>query len=69
MTTPNNSRDALLNEHEVAALLNVSVATIRRRRLFRQPPDWVKLGASVRYTRAAVDRVIESSRVRTQEAR
>lgn len=39
----------LLNEKEVAAILNVSVATIRRRRLFNQPPVFRKIGASVRY--------------------
>ena len=52
--------EALLTEHQVAALLNVSVATMRRRRLRRQPPDWVKLGASVRYKRTSVEDFIES---------
>ena len=52
--------ESLLNEHEVAQLLKVSVATIRRRRLFRQPPEWVKIGASVRYRPEAVQRLIES---------
>ena len=53
--------EELLTEHEVAQLLKVSVATIRRRRLFRQPPDFVKLGASVRYRREAIQRLIENS--------
>jgi predicted DNA-binding transcriptional regulator AlpA len=53
--------ESLLNEHEVASLLKVSVATIRRRRLFRQPPEFVKIGASVRYRPAAIQRLIESS--------
>jgi predicted DNA-binding transcriptional regulator AlpA len=52
--------ESLLNEHEVASLLKVSVATIRRRRLFRQPPEFVKIGASVRYRPEAVQRLIES---------
>jgi len=39
----------LLNEKEVAAILNVSVATVRRRRLFNQPPIFRKIGAAVRY--------------------
>jgi predicted DNA-binding transcriptional regulator AlpA len=39
----------LFTEHQVAALLQVSVATIRRRRLHRQSPAWVKIGSSVRY--------------------
>jgi hypothetical protein len=61
MAIENNALDALLNEYQVAKLLNVSVATIRRRRLFRQPPDWVKIGASVRYRRDSVERLIECS--------
>jgi predicted DNA-binding transcriptional regulator AlpA len=53
--------ETLLTEHEVAKLLKISVATIRRRRLFRQPPEWIKIGASVRYRPEAVERLIESS--------
>lgn len=59
MVTTNNI-EALLTEGEVAKRLKVSVATIRRRRLFRQPPEWVKIGASVRYRPEAVERLIES---------
>ena len=68
MTIENNTSDALLDEHQVAMLLNISVATIRRRRLLRQPPDFVKIGACVRYQRVAVDRLIKSGE-RTAEAR
>ncbi len=39
----------LLNEHEVANLLALSVATMRRWRLVRQGPKWVKLSSAVRY--------------------
>lgn len=53
-----NSFESLLTEHEVARLLHVSVATIRKRRLFRQPPPWVKIGASVRYERKALEEFI-----------
>ncbi len=63
MSKENIASETLLNEHEVARLLNVSVATIRRRRLFRRPPEWIKLGASVRYTRDSVNRLIECSRI------
>lgn len=52
--------ETLLTEREVAELLRVSVSTIRRRRLFRQPPHPVKIGASVRYTRSSIERLIES---------
>ena len=39
----------LLTEHEVAEQLALSVATMRRWRLFRQGPKWLKLGSAVRY--------------------
>jgi predicted DNA-binding transcriptional regulator AlpA len=56
-----NVVESLLTEHQVADLLKVSVATIRRRRLFRQPPDFVKIGASVRYRREAIQRLIDNA--------
>lgn len=56
-----NNPENLLTEHQVAEILKVSVSTIRRRRLFRQPPDFVKLGASVRYRREAISRLVRSS--------
>ena len=61
MANENNALEPLLDEREVANLLKVSVATIRRRRLFRQPPDFVKIGASVRYRRDSVARLIASN--------
>lgn len=67
MTNTQNSIEDLLTEHEVAKLLKVSVATIRRRRLFHQPPDFVKLGASVRYKREAIQRLIDSAEQRMEE--
>jgi predicted DNA-binding transcriptional regulator AlpA len=40
----------LLNEHDVAKRLKVSVATVRRWRLIKKGPRYVKLcGSSVRY--------------------
>jgi len=40
----------LLNEHAVAKLLGVSVATVRRWRLLREGPKFIRVGAaSVRY--------------------
>jgi len=60
MANANTQLETLLTEHQVAELLKVSVATIRRRRLLRQPPDFVKIGASVRYRREAIQRLIES---------
>ena len=39
----------LLNEHEVAEMLGVSVATVRRWRLLGQGPRVLKLGALCKY--------------------
>jgi predicted DNA-binding transcriptional regulator AlpA len=66
MANTNNPLETLLTEHQVAELLKVSVATIRRRRLFRQPPDFLKIGASVRYRREAIQRLIESAEQHTE---
>jgi predicted DNA-binding transcriptional regulator AlpA len=44
----------LWNEREVAQFYGVSVATIRRWRLFRRGPKFLKIGASVRYKPADV---------------
>jgi predicted DNA-binding transcriptional regulator AlpA len=41
--------ETLLNEHDVARLTGLSVATIRRRRIKRLPPKWLKLGSAVKY--------------------
>ena len=66
MTNANNAIESLLTEQEVAKLLTVSVATIRRRRLFRQPPEYLKIGASVRYRREAIQRLIEAAEQRAE---
>ncbi len=42
---------AFLNEHAIADLLVVSVATLRRWRLLRKGPPLKKLGRLVRYSR------------------
>lgn len=39
----------LLNEHQVAETLGVSVATVRRWRLLKQGPRYLKLGALCKY--------------------
>jgi predicted DNA-binding transcriptional regulator AlpA len=66
-TTPSdNTINQLLTEPEVAAFLKVSVATMRRRRLLRQPPDFVKIGASVRYRREAIERLIVNAEQHTE---
>ena len=45
----------LLNEHQVAKFLQPSVASVRRWRLFRTGPKYLKIGAAVRYRREYVE--------------
>jgi len=56
--------EKLLNEYEVARLTGLSVASIRRRRLLRQPPKFLKLGASVKYRPSTIREWLESQEVR-----
>ena len=39
----------LLNEYDVARITGLSVASVRRWRLLRQGPKYLKIGAAVRY--------------------
>jgi predicted DNA-binding transcriptional regulator AlpA len=41
--------ETLLNEHEVAHLTGLSVASVRRWRLLRQGPKYLKINSAVRY--------------------
>jgi len=61
--TGNNTLETLLTERDVAGLLKVSIATIRRRRLLGQPPAWIKVGASVRYSPSELAGFVESRRI------
>jgi predicted DNA-binding transcriptional regulator AlpA len=49
MATANNTLETLLNEHDVARITGLSVASIRRWRLLRQGPKYLKIGSTVRY--------------------
>jgi predicted DNA-binding transcriptional regulator AlpA len=49
MATPSNSIETLLNEHDVARVTGMSVASVRRWRLLRQGPKYLKIGTAVRY--------------------
>jgi predicted DNA-binding transcriptional regulator AlpA len=40
---------SLLNEFDVARVTGLSVASVRRWRLLRQGPKYLKIGAAVRY--------------------
>jgi predicted DNA-binding transcriptional regulator AlpA len=50
----------LLNEYAVAEILGVSVATVRRWRLLRQGPKYMKIGASVRYSPDSISKFINT---------
>jgi predicted DNA-binding transcriptional regulator AlpA len=56
----NERLQSLLNEHDVAHVTGLSVASIRRRRLLKQPPIFRKIGAAVRYRPEDVAAWIES---------
>jgi predicted DNA-binding transcriptional regulator AlpA len=45
----NTAIDALLNEKDVAHVTGLSVASIRRWRLLKQGPRYLKLNSAVRY--------------------
>jgi predicted DNA-binding transcriptional regulator AlpA len=59
MATP-NSIEALLNEHDVARITGLSVASVRRWRLLRQGPKFLKLNSAVRYRAEDIERWLAS---------
>ena len=56
----NNAVAELLNEHDVARITGLSVASVRRWRLFRQGPKYLKIGAAVRYRPEDIAEWLES---------
>lgn len=54
--------DALLNEHDVASITGMSVASIRRWRLLKQGPKFLKLNSAVRYRAMDLEAWLESRR-------
>lgn len=54
----------LITEREAAAILGLSVSTLRARRFKMLPPEYVKIGRAVRYDTAALAAYIESCRVK-----
>ena len=50
----------MLNDHQVAEYLNMSVASVRRWRTFRKGPKFLKIGSAVRYKREDVDTWLSS---------
>jgi predicted DNA-binding transcriptional regulator AlpA len=55
-----NEPNRFLNEREVAGILAVSVASVRRWRLLSQGPKFLKIGACVRYRPEDVDTWLDS---------
>lgn len=50
-----NTPQRLLNEHEVASSCSISVLTLRKWRSQKRGPQFVKIGALVRYRPEDVD--------------
>ena len=70
MNNPTFSND-LIDQHEVAAILGVTVHTVRywRKRSIRQGPPWIRLGyKAVRYCRADVETFARAKRAETYRA-
>ena len=56
-----NGLENLLNEHDVARITGLSVASVRRWRLFQHGgPKYLKIGAAVRYKPEDVSAWLES---------
>ena len=55
-----NTLETLLNEHDVARITGLSVASVRRWRLLRQGPKYLKIGSAVRYRPDDISAWIES---------
>ena len=60
MATANNSLETLLNERDVARITQLSVASVRRWRLLRQGPKYLKIGSAVRYRYSDIAAWLES---------
>ena len=53
---------SLINEIEVAEILDIKVTTLRRWRWAGKPPSFVKLGSAVRYERKTIQQLIDNGR-------
>jgi excisionase family DNA binding protein len=59
-TGSHTTQNEIVNERELAAYLNISVSGVRRWRLLRKGPPFLKIGSSVRYRRQDVASWLES---------
>ena len=62
MSLTTDLRPKLLKESEAAAILNIEVATLRRWRWAGTGPEFLKIGAAVRYDPAVLEAFIEAAR-------
>ena len=60
MNTSHKALERLLNDHEVAALVGVSVATVRRWRLTRGGPSYLRIGVLIRYRPESIRQWLDS---------
>lgn len=58
--TIGNTLEPLLNEHDVARITGLSLASVRRWRLLKRGPKFVKIGAAVRYKPQDISAWLES---------
>lgn len=59
--------ERLIPEREAAIRLGLSVSTLRRRRLFRQPPTFVKLGSRCLYRISDLEAFVQANVVQPLE--
>ena len=52
--------ETLLTERDIARITGLSIATVRRWRLLRQGPKYLKIGSAVRYVPADLERWMRS---------
>jgi predicted DNA-binding transcriptional regulator AlpA len=60
MSPTHNGVETLLNEYDVARITRLSVASVRRWRLLRQGPRYLKIGSAVRYKAEDIATWLES---------
>lgn len=60
MAEMNSGLSNLVTEHDVARITGLSVASVRRWRLLRQGPKYLKIGAAVRYKPGDISAWLES---------
>jgi hypothetical protein len=64
--TNEQQSEALVGEKEAARILGVPVSNLRYRRWQGQPPEWVQIGARVRYRPSTLAAFIERNTVKLQ---